>query len=202
MPSQRIQQHFLDSADLKYQAAQLLAPTIATAVQTLLESVTNGGKIVACGCGPSALQARQFAALCVTGFERERPALATLALEENTAGEYMFARQIHALGQAGDVLLLLAADNQHAACLVQAVQAAHERDMRVIALYGLSSTQYQPLSGDNEALADLLPAMLTEGDISLEVPHERPARVYEVHGLILHCLCDDIDAQLLGDDET
>jgi len=195
MPEQRIQQHFLDSADLTYQAAQLLAPTIGETVHVLLECVINGGKILACGGGLSAWQARQFAALGISGFERYRPALAILALEENTAGAQVFARQIHALGQAGDVLLLLAAEGSHAS-LVQAIEAAHERDMQVIALHGLCHTAFEA----DEAPAAKLQDLLDDGDISLCVPHHRPARVREVHSLILHCLCDGIDMQLLGEE--
>jgi len=198
MPEQRIQQHFIDSADLTYQAAQLLAPAIAETVHILLECVTNGGKILACGCGLSAWQARQFAALGVSGFERHRPALAILALEENAAGAQVFARQIHALGQAGDVLLLLAAEGSHAS-LVQAIQAAHERDMQVIALHGLCDTPPLALNEDEEPAAGLQ-GLLGDGDISLRVPHHRPARVREVHSLILHGLCDGIDMQLLGEE--
>jgi len=198
MPEQRIQQHFIDSADLTYQAAQLLAPAIAETVHVLLECVTNGGKILTCGCGLSAWQARQFAALGVSGFERYRPALATLALEENATGAQVFARQIHALGQAGDVLLLLAAEGSHAS-LVQAIEAAHERDMQVIVLHGLCHTP--PLASDeSEAPAVELQDLLDDGDISLCVPHHRPAHVREVHSLILHCLCDGIDMQLLGEE--
>ena len=117
MLEQRIQQHFIDSADLKYQAAQTLSHPIAAAVQAVLACVTSGGKVLACGNGPSAAEAQQFAAFCVAGFERERPELAALALtSDNTlltaaAGSHdatqQFARQVRALGQAGDVLLAL-----------------------------------------------------------------------------------------------
>jgi len=200
MPEQRIQQHFLESADLQYQAAQLLAPAIAEAVQTLLECVTNGGKILACGSGLSALQARHFATLCMSGFERYRPALAALALEDNAADAQAFTRQIHALGQAGDVLLLLAAEGAHVR-LLHAIEAAHERDIQVIALSGLEDAQYMSL-GEEEAPTTELRSVLDDGDILLCIPHNRPVRVREVHSLILHCLCDGIDMQLLGEEES
>ena len=73
MLEQRIQQHFIDSADLKYQAAQALGKPISDAVQAVLACVTSGGKMLACGDGASAAHAQQFAAFCVAGFERERP---------------------------------------------------------------------------------------------------------------------------------
>ena len=62
MLEQRIQQHFIDSADLKYQSAQALSKPIAAAVQALLACVTSGGKVLACGHGGSATLAQHFAA--------------------------------------------------------------------------------------------------------------------------------------------
>ena len=196
MLEQRIQQHFIDSADLKYQAAQALTTPITAAVQAVLACVTSGGKVLACGSGPSAMDARQFAALCVAGFERERPELAALALSEDSAlhvapsgamdGEQGLARQVRALGQAGDVLVVLCVGGSDPAVLSAAV-AAHERDMTVVALSGRTG-------GD-------LAALLRETDVLICVPHDRAARVREVHALVLHCLCDGVDAQLLGEQE-
>lgn len=142
MLEQRIQQHFIDSADLKYQAAQVLSHPIAAAVQAVLACVTSGGKVLACGNGPSAAEAQQFAAFCVAGFERDRPELAALALTGDSTlltaaagGPYdaaqQFARQVRALGQAGDVLLVLSVTGNDAN-LLAAAEAAHERDMTVV----------------------------------------------------------------------
>lgn len=196
MLEQRIQQHFIDSADLKYQAAQALSHPIASAVQAILASVTGGGKVLACGSGLSGMQAQQFAAFCVDGFERERPELAALSLghtlsrtlsaPDGKADAAALSRQVRALGQAGDVLLLVSVTGEDVA-LQEAVQAAHERDMTVIALSGRTGG----------ALAGLL----RETDVQICVPHDRAARVREVHDLVLHCLCDGVDAQLLGEQE-
>ena len=152
MLEQRIQQHFIDSADLKYQAAQVLSHPIASAVQAILACVTSGGKVLVCGNGPSAAAAQQFAAFCVAGFERERPELAALALAADstllTAGTagmggtgatqdvtQLFSRQVRALGQAGDVLLILSVSGSDTN-LLAAAEAAHERDMTVLVLTG------------------------------------------------------------------
>ncbi|HRO82617.1 SIS domain-containing protein [Alicycliphilus denitrificans] len=197
MLEQRIQQHFIDGADLKYQAAQALSQPIGAAVQAVLACVTNGAKVLACGSGPSAAQAQQFAAFCVMGFERERPELAALALVPDAvwaaasaagagADIAALARQVRALGQAGDLLLAITTGGSEPA-LLEAVQAAHERDMTVVALCGR----------DGGALATLL----RETDVQICVPHDRAARVREVHALVLHCLCDGVDAQLLGEQE-
>lgn len=198
MLEQRIQQHFIDSADLKYQAAQVLSHPIAAAVQAVLACVTSGGKVLACGNGPSAAEAQQFAAFCVAGFERDRPELAALALTGDSTlltaaagGPYdaaqQFARQVRALGQAGDVLLALSVSGNDAN-LLAAAEAAHERDMTVVVLTGRTGGK--------------LAAMLRETDVLISVPHDRAARVREVHALVLHCLSDGVDAQLLGEQEN
>lgn len=197
MLEQRIQQHFIESADLKYQAAQALSIPIASAVHAILACVTSGGKVLVCGNGPSAAVGQQFAAFCVAGFERERPELAALALTCETTlltgalGAHditqQFARQVRALGQAGDVLLVLSVTGNEAN-VVAAALAAHERDMTVVALLGRTGGK--------------LGASLRETDVLMCVPHDRAARVREVHALALHCLSDGVDAQLLGDQEN
>lgn len=197
MLEQRIQQHFIDSADLKYQAAPLLSKPIADAVQALLACVTSGGKILVCGNGGSAADAQHFAAELVGRFERERPELAAIALTTDTsiltavANDYgfnaIFSRQVRALGQAGDVLLAISTSGNSPNVLT-AIEAAHDREMVVIGLSGRS--------GGKMAQA------LRDTDVHICVPHDRTARIQEVHLLTLHCLCDAVDALLLGDPET
>ncbi len=196
MLEQRIQQYFIDGADAQYQAAQVLAAPMAVAAQALLLCLTNGAKLLVCGSGASAVQAHQMAAWCTGGFERQRPGLAALALSElgawisSTPGgeppEEALAQQVRALGQAGDMLLTLSVSGEETAILA-AVTAAHERDMHVVALTGR----------DGGTLA----ALLRETDVLLAVPQERAARVREIHALVLHSLCDSLDALLLGEQE-
>ena len=102
MLEQRIQQHFIDSADLKYQAAQVLSQPIAAAVQAVLACVTSGGKVLACGNGPSAAEAQQFAAFCVAGFERERPELAALAPRRAAGNGHGYCASQAALSHCSD----------------------------------------------------------------------------------------------------
>ena len=199
MLEQRIQQHFIDSADLKYQAAQALSQPIAFAVQAMLACVTGGGKVLACGAGVSASDAQLFASLCVTGFERDRPELAALALTSDggllgsvgTTGSggnatQDLARQVRALGQPGDLLLVMSVTGNDVA-VQDALEAAHERDMMAVVLTGRT--------GGN------LATVVRETDVLICVPHDRGARVREAHTLILHCLADGVDSQLLGDQE-
>ena len=186
----RIQQHFIDSADLQYQAAETLAKPLDAGVQALMACVTSGGKVMVCGEGSAAALAQYFASLFVGGFERERPELAAIALRHEGLGDPAYAglaRQVRALGQAGDVLLLLTANGEEEG-LLRALHAAHERDMTVIALTGKG--------GGAVAKA------LRETDVHVGIPHDRAARIREVQQLALHCLCDGVDAQLMGDQDT
>lgn len=197
MLEQRIQQQFFDSADLKYAAAEVLAKPLAHAVGALVGCITAGGKVLACGAGAGAADAQHFAASFVGRFERERPGLAALALSTNPAlltsigDDYafdaIFAKQVQALGAPGDVLLVLSANGQSASVLA-AIDAAHAKDMVVVALTG----------GQGGKIV----GRLTETDVLVCVPHERSARIHEVHLLALHCLCDAVDLQLLGEQEN
>lgn len=196
MLEQRIQQQFFESADLKYQAADLLARPIADAVHAVLGCLTAGGKVLACGNGGSASDAQHFAAEFVGRFERERPGLAAIALTTDTSiltavgNDYdfgqIFSKQVQALGQPGDVLLAMSTSGNSANVLA-AVQAAHDKEMTVVALTGRGGGKLKEL--------------LAETDVHICVPHERTARIQEVHLLVLHCLCDAVDAQLLGEQD-
>lgn len=196
MLEQRIQQQFFESADLKYQAADLLARPISDAVHAVLGCLTAGGKVLACGNGGSASDAQHFAAEFVGRFERERPGLAAIALTTDTSiltaigNDYdfsqVFSKQVQALGQPGDVLIAMSTSGNSANVLA-AVQAAHEKEMTVVALTGRGGGK--------------LKEMLAETDVHICVPHERTARIQEVHILALHCLCDAIDVQLLGEQD-
>jgi D-sedoheptulose 7-phosphate isomerase len=193
----RIEKHFIDSADLKYQAAQVLAKPIAMATEALLACVTNGGKVLVCGNGGSAADAQHFAAEFVGRYERERPELAAIALTTDSsiltaiANDYdfsqIFAKQVRALGTGGDVLVAISTSG-NSANVIAAIEVAQEREMIVIALTGKGGGK--------------IGAMLSETDVHICVPHDRTARIQEVHLLSLHCLCDGVDAMLLGDQEN
>jgi D-sedoheptulose 7-phosphate isomerase len=197
MLEQRIQQQFFDSADLKYQSAEALTRPIADAVHAVVGCITAGGKILACGNGGSASDAQHFAAELVGRFERERPGLAAIALTTDTSvltaigNDYdfsqVFAKQVQALGQPGDVLLALTTSGNSANVLA-AVDAARAKDMTVVALTGRGGGKMRE--------------KLLETDVHICVPHERTARIQEVHILAIHCLCDAVDLQLLGEQDN
>jgi D-sedoheptulose 7-phosphate isomerase len=197
MLEQRIQQQFFDSADLKYAAAEILSKPIADGVSALVGCITGGGKVLVCGNGGSASDAQHFAAEFIGRFERERPGLAAIALTTDSsiitaigndyAFEVIFAKQVQALGSPGDVLIALSTSG-NSANIVAAVQAAHAKEMTIIALTGRTGGRIREL--------------LLDTDVHICVPHERTARIQEVHILALHCLCDAVDNQLLGEQEN
>jgi len=191
----RVRDHFAESAQLKLESAEELAPEISRAASILTECLFTDGKILACGNGGSAADAQHFAAELVGRFERERPELPAISLSTDTslltavANDYsfeqVFAKQVRALGTKGDVLLAISTSG-NSPNVKAAVEAAHKREMRVIAMTGKGGGQIGEL--------------MAPGDVNLCVPHSRTARIQEVHLLMIHCLCDVIDATLLGDD--
>ena len=197
MLEQRIEQQFIDSADLKYQAAQTLSKPMAEAVQLIMVSVTGGGKVLACGNGASAALAQWFAATFVGRYERERPELSAISLsadavmltslQQDNGADQVFAKQVRALGQPGDVLLLICASGQ-SSNLLPAIDAAHERELSVVALTGQGGGKIRQL--------------LRETDVHICVPHDKKARIQEVHLLVIHGICDGVDNQLLGEQEN
>lgn len=192
----RISQHFQDSAQTKLDAMELLAAPISDAAQTMVACLINNGKILACGNGGSAADAQHFAAELVGRFEAERQELAAIALTTDSsiltavANDYSFnviyAKQVRALGQPGDVLLAISTSG-NSANIIEAIQAAHNNDLTVVALTGRDGGK--------------IGQILREGDIHICVPAERTARIQETHLLAIHCLCDGIDCLLLGDEE-
>ena len=195
MSIERIQQHFRDSAAVKLAALDTLAVPIAAAIDTMFGALANGGKILACGNGGSAADAQHFAAELIGRFERERPGLPAIALTTDSSiltavgNDYdfdqIFAKQVRALGHAGDILLAITTSGNSTNVLT-AIDAAHEREMTVIALTGKSGGRMHDV--------------LSDADIHICVPADRTARIQEVHLLTIHCLCDGIDSMLLGED--
>jgi D-sedoheptulose 7-phosphate isomerase len=197
MLQERIYQHFIDSADLKYKSAEILSEPIAKAVQMILNGVTNGNKVLICGNGGSAADAQHFAAEFVGRYERERPELAAIALTTDSsiltaiANDYsyreVFSRQIRAIGVAHDILIAISTSG-NSDNIISAIEAAYSRDMFVIAMTGHDGGK--------------IGALLSDIDVHICVPHERTARIQEVHLLVLHAICDAVDALLLGDIES
>lgn len=188
----RVLAHFRESVAVK-QASETLAPQIEKAAQLILQSLLNDGKILSCGNGGSAADAQHFSGELLGRFERERPGLPAVALTTDSstltaiANDYqyenVFAKQVRALGQSGDVLLAISTSG-NSENVLRAVTTAHSRGLKVVALLGR----------DGGTIAQ----SLTSGDVELRVPADRTCRIQEVHLLIIHCLCDLIDVGILG----
>jgi D-sedoheptulose 7-phosphate isomerase len=196
MPStDRINKHFEDSIAVKQRASALLAPAIAAAAEIMTTALRTSGKILSCGNGGSAGDAQHFSAELLNRFEMERPGLAAIALTTDSstltaiANDYsyveIFSKQVMALGNPTDCLLAISTSG-NSPNILAAIKAAHQRDMTVIALTGR----------DGGTIAQELSA----NDIEIRVPDERTARIQEVHLVIIHCLCDEIDQALFGQD--
>ncbi len=193
----RITQHFLDSIAVKERSAGELPPSIQDAGAVMVESLLNGQKILCCGNGGSAGDAQHFSAELLNRFERERPGMPAIALTTDSstitaiANDYdydeIFAKQVLALGQQGDVLLAISTSG-NSGNVVQAIRAAHERDMIVVALTGRDGGR--------------MAANLGARDIEVRVPSERTARIQEVHLVVIHCLCDFIDTAIFGGEDA
>jgi D-sedoheptulose 7-phosphate isomerase len=189
----RIAAQFNESAHLKLSAAAVLGAPLAAAAVLLADCLRAGGKVLACGNGGSAADAQHFAAELVNRFERERPPLACVALTTDTstltsiANDYdygqVFSKQVRALGRRGDALLAISTSG-NSANVIEAMRAAAELGIRVVALTGGGGGRMAALVGGE--------------DVHVCVPHKTTARIQEVHLLALHCLCDAIDLQLFG----
>src|SRR5690625_166010 len=193
----RMTSHFADAVETLEHSAMVLAPLLVQAVEMLFTTLSNNGRILACGNGGSATDDQHFIAELVGRFERERLPLPGIALNTDTAiltavsNDYgydkVFSRQVAALGQPGDILVAISTSGQ-SANVIQAIRTAHERDMSVIALSGKKGGQ--------------IPGLLQRDDVHLCVPHDRTMRIQEVHIVLLHALCDGVDALLLGEPTT
>jgi D-sedoheptulose 7-phosphate isomerase len=190
-----VEDNFLESIQTKQNALAALTDPIALAIDRMVESLLEDHKILACGNGGSAADSQHFAAELLNRFEKERPGLAAMALTTDTstitsiANDYdydlIFAKQVRALGQEGDVLLAISTSG-NSRNVIEAINAAHEKNMVVVALTGKDGGQINNL--------------LSPKDVHICVPAKRTARIQEVHLLTIHCLCDGIDTCLLGDE--
>lgn len=189
----RIKRTFNDSVDTKLQSVEVLSQPIVNAADVLTACLLNERKILICGNGGSAADAQHFSSELLNRFEMERPGLPGFALTTDAstitsiANDYsfseVFSKQVRALGQPGDVLVGISTSG-NSDNVVNAIHAAHERQMNVIAFTGRDGGE--------------MATLLHENDIELRVPADNTARIQEVHLLTIHCLCDLIDYQLLG----
>ncbi len=189
----RINKNFQDSISTKQLSSQILAEPISQSAQIITQCFLNGGKVLSCGNGGSAGDAQHFSSEMLNRYEMERPGLPAIALTTDSstvtsiANDYnynqVFSKQVTALGHSGDVLLAISTSG-NSENVNMAIDAAHDREMTVIALDGKSGGE--------------MTARLSLNDVEICVPSESTARIQEVHLLVIHCICDLVDHQLLG----
>ena len=190
----RVHSQFQESASTTLQAADAIAPVIATAADAITQCLLNGKKVLTCGNGPSAASAQHFASTLLTQFEMERPSLPAICLTADSAtvtaiAKYydyqdIFAKQIRALGKDGDLLVIMSTADRRLPNILNAITAAHERNMIVVALTGRNGSD--------------VASHLSERDVEIRIDSDSIARILELHLLVLHCLCDLLDMQLFG----
>ena len=189
---ERVAAHFAESIRAKQEAEKVLVEPTVQAAELMLQCLMNDGKILACGNGGSAADAQHFAAEMTGRFEKERMELAAVALTTDTSAltaigndygfDHVFSKQVRALGRAGDVLVGISTSG-NSVNVIEAIKAAHERDMHVIAMTGRDGGK--------------IAAILKDTDVLLNVPYPRTARIQENHILLIHAMCDCIDSVLL-----
>lgn len=194
---ENIKASFTESIQTKIDAAEALPDSIAKAAEMMVSCLLSGHKILACGNGGSAGDAQHFSAELLNRFEIERPPLPALALTTDSstltaiANDYsydeVFSKQVLALGQPGDILLAISTSG-NSRNVIKAMEAALSRDMTIVALTGK----------DGGAMAGLL----SSNDVEVRVPSNITARIQEVHLLVIHCLCDNIDKTLFPQDDA
>jgi phosphoheptose isomerase len=190
MSQERIRQIAADSLALKTRFFAENTPLLDACARALAERLKAGGKALVFGNGGSAADAQHFAAELLGRFARERRALPALALTTDSSSvtaiandygfERVFARQIEAHGRSGDVAIGISTSGR-SPNVVRALETAREIGMLCIALTGRGGGALGPLA-----------------DFLIDVPHQDTARIQEVHGMVVHILCELVEESLAG----
>jgi phosphoheptose isomerase len=193
---ERIRHSFTESIQTNINTADILSDIVALASQKVVQCLLDGHKIMSCGNGGSACDAIRFSSEMLNRFKHERPGLPAIALTADIATltsiandhhfNDVFAKQLRALGHSGDILLAISTSG-NSANVINAIKAAHDKKINVIALTG----------GDGGRISGIL----QEEDIEIRIPAYEVARIQETHLLIIHCICDIVDYQLFGHGE-
>ncbi len=191
--TERARRSFEENLDVTARASEMLPQLVAYASERIWHTLLSQKKLLVCGVGPSAALSQQLTGALVNRYEMDRPGLPALSLvtdgavlsavADDSRFDEVFARQISALGQEGDLLVAITMSGQ-SPTTTAAISAAHDRQMTVLLLNG----------HDGGHASDAL----GQSDLEIRVPAWTGARIHECHQLIIHCICELIDSQLGG----
>lgn len=189
--------HINASIDTKLKVLEQLPSIITDAGTLLAQCINNGHKILCCGNGGSAADAQHFSAELLGRYLQERRGLPAIALNTDTSTltavgndygyDYVFARQVEALGQAGDALIAISTSG-NSPNIIAAIKAAREKKMHIIALTGRDGGK--------------IATMLSKEELNVCVPGNVTAHIQETHIMILHCFCAIIDMHCIKTEQV
>lgn len=187
---------FAQSFEAQQQALESLPPYIEHAARVIFSSIASGGKVVCVGNSTGSHLAQYFSTLMLDRMDRERPGLpainlsgdgaALLAITHSDSYHDVFSKQITAIGNPGDVLFVIA-NRGNTSPIIQAIQAAHERKMSIVAL---TSPEAKNVS-----------SLTSRDDTKIKINLLGTARVHECQITVIHTLIDLLERQLFGYDE-
>lgn len=191
MINEKIQAHFAESIQTKIVAAEALPESIEKAAKVLAKTLIEGNKILVCGNGGAAALAQIFASHLLNKYETERPSLPAIAITADSVlvsaitsdshFDQIFAKQISALAQPGDILLTIS-HGGNSRNMIKAVETALSKSIQIVSLNGVDGGELAGLLGSD--------------DIEIRAPSDKGSRIEEIHLLVINCLSDLIDQQL------
>lgn len=191
--NERIRALFSEDIEHKIGLVDVLSHRIAAAGQYLIDCLLADGKIFIAGHGGSAANCLHFSAAMLHCLQVDRPSLPVINLAgngvwssliaDNGRSDLIFSQQIQALAQTNDIVMVLSTTGRSKA-VHHAIKAAHDKQLRVIALSGRDGGE--------------LDSLLDNQDLELRIPGHSNARIRETHLFVLHCFCDLIDRSLFG----
>ena len=183
---QRVAQLFHNNVESTLHTAESVAPLIAAAAKLLADTLISESKIMVAGAGNCGALGQIFVSTLISQLHHERPSLPAIALNavvEQSHSDEIYRRQIRALGQPDDLLLVLAAEGTPN--ITDAISTAHEKGMSVLVI------------GSSSALRTIS-KLLGESDIEIPLPAHSLSTLYQVQLTTLLTLTDLIDYQLFG----
>jgi D-sedoheptulose 7-phosphate isomerase len=188
--NERVAKRFTDITNI---SLDTLAPNITQVADKIVAALLNENKIIICASGSSIFLSQYMASELIHRFETDRPALPAIALMSNTSVissfnedsfyDEMYARQIQALGQNDDILIIFVS-SELANNIVSAIEAAHEKNIQIILICAETSEDVSNLLDINDHI--------------IQIASNKQSHVLEIQLLTLHCICDLIDHLLFG----